>query len=65
MAVGGSAVIVGRLGQKLDKAVAVLSSSGTASAVAADLTDWNQVVEAQKQLAENHAEPAAPCTRML
>jgi NAD(P)-dependent dehydrogenase (short-subunit alcohol dehydrogenase family) len=51
---GGSAVIVGRPGQKLDDAVTSLSRSGTAWSIAADLTDWDQVVEAQQQLAENH-----------
>lgn len=52
---GGSAVIVGR-GKKLEDAVASLSRSGEAWSIAADLTDWGQVVEAQKQLAENHAD---------
>jgi NAD(P)-dependent dehydrogenase (short-subunit alcohol dehydrogenase family) len=56
IAEGGSAVIVGRPGRKLDDAVTSLSRSGTASSIAADLTDWEQVVEAQKQLAENHAD---------
>jgi NAD(P)-dependent dehydrogenase (short-subunit alcohol dehydrogenase family) len=51
---GGSAVIVGRAGQKLDDAVAALSRSGSAWSIAADLTDRDQVVEAQKQLAEDH-----------
>nr|WP_239000754.1 SDR family oxidoreductase [Jiangella asiatica] len=55
IAAGGSAVIVGR-GRKLDDAVGSLSRSGSAWSVAADLTDWDQVVEAQKQLAENHAD---------
>jgi NAD(P)-dependent dehydrogenase (short-subunit alcohol dehydrogenase family) len=54
IAEGGSAVIVGRPGPKLDDAVTSLSRSGTAWSIAADLTDWDQVVEAQKQLAENH-----------
>ena len=54
IAEGGSAVIVGRPGRKLDDAVTSLSRSGTAWSVMADLTDWDQVVEAQKQLAENH-----------
>jgi NAD(P)-dependent dehydrogenase (short-subunit alcohol dehydrogenase family) len=53
---GGSAVIVGRPGQKLDDAVASLSRSGTAWSIAADLTDWDQVVEAQQQLAEKHSD---------
>ena len=56
IAAGGSAVIVGRPGQKLDDAVANLSRSGSAWSIAADLTDWDQVVEAQKQLAENHSD---------
>lgn len=56
VAAGGSAVIVGRAGQKLDDAVAGLSESGSAWSVAADLTDWDQVVEAQKQLGANHAD---------
>ncbi|MCI3246582.1 SDR family NAD(P)-dependent oxidoreductase, partial [Streptomyces spinosisporus] len=51
---GGSAVIVGRAGRKLDDAVAALSRSGSAWAVEADLADRDQVVEAQKQLAEDH-----------
>ncbi|GAA3372601.1 SDR family oxidoreductase [Streptomyces antimycoticus] len=56
IAEGGSAVIVGRPGQKLDDAVANLSRSGSAWSIAADLTDWGQVVEAQKELAENHSD---------
>src|SRR5512147_1109528 len=56
IAAGGSAVIVGRPGQKLDDAVASLSRSGNAWSIAADLTDWGQVVEAQKQLAEEHSD---------
>jgi NAD(P)-dependent dehydrogenase (short-subunit alcohol dehydrogenase family) len=56
VAEGGSAVIVSRPGRKLDDAVAGLSRSGSAWSIAADLTDWNQVVEAQKQLAENHSD---------
>ncbi|WP_353963597.1 MULTISPECIES: SDR family oxidoreductase [unclassified Streptomyces] len=51
---GGSAVIVGRPGQKLDDAVATLSRSGSAWSIAADLADRNQVVEAHKQLSEDH-----------
>ncbi|GGJ59669.1 SDR family NAD(P)-dependent oxidoreductase [Streptomyces brasiliensis] len=54
IAEGGSAVIVGRAGQKLDDAVASLSGSGSAWSIEADLADWDQVVEAQKQLAEDH-----------
>jgi NAD(P)-dependent dehydrogenase (short-subunit alcohol dehydrogenase family) len=54
IAEGGSAVIVGRPGQKLDDAVASLSRSGSAWSIAADLADRDQVVEAQKQLAEDH-----------
>src|SRR3954471_13508709 len=53
---GGSAVIIGRPGRKLDDAVAGLSRSGTAWSVAADLTDCDQVVEAQKQLVDSHAD---------
>jgi NAD(P)-dependent dehydrogenase (short-subunit alcohol dehydrogenase family) len=53
---GGSAVIIGRPGRKLDDAVAGLSRSGRAWSVAADLTDWDQVVEAQKQLVDSHAD---------
>lgn len=53
---GGSAVIVGRPGRKLDDAVASLSRSGRAWSIAADLTDWNDVVEAQKELAQNHSD---------
>ena len=56
IAAGGSAVIVGRPGQKLDDAAANLSRSGNAWSVAADLTDWDQVVAAQVQLAEDHAD---------
>jgi NAD(P)-dependent dehydrogenase (short-subunit alcohol dehydrogenase family) len=56
IAEGGSAVIIGRPGRKLDDAVAGLSRSGSAWSIAADLTDWNQVVEAQRQLAENHSD---------
>jgi NAD(P)-dependent dehydrogenase (short-subunit alcohol dehydrogenase family) len=51
---GGSAVIVGRAGRKLDDAVAALSRSGSAWSVEADLADQDQVVEAQKQLSEDH-----------
>ncbi|MEU1600026.1 SDR family oxidoreductase [Streptomyces sp. NPDC005708] len=53
---GGSAVIIGRPGQKLDDAVANLSRSGSAWSIAADLTNWGQVVEAQMQLAQNHSD---------
>lgn len=53
---GGSAVILGRPGQKLDDAVANLSRSGEAWAVPVDLAQWDQVTEAQKQLAENHSD---------
>jgi NAD(P)-dependent dehydrogenase (short-subunit alcohol dehydrogenase family) len=53
---GGSAVIVGRPGRKLDDAVVSLSRSGAAWSVAADLADWDQVVGAQEQLAENHSD---------
>ncbi|HEY4278372.1 MAG TPA: SDR family oxidoreductase [Conexibacter sp.] len=56
IAEGGSVVIVGRPGPKLDDAVASLSRSGSAWSIAADLTDWDQVAEAQKQLEENHAD---------
>src|SRR3954470_13205675 len=56
IAAGGGAVIVGRPGQKLDDAAARLSHSGSAWSVAADLTDWDQVVKAQMQLAEDHAD---------
>jgi NAD(P)-dependent dehydrogenase (short-subunit alcohol dehydrogenase family) len=51
---GGSAVVVGRAGQRLDDAVAGLSQSGRAWSVAVDLADQDQVVEAQKQLAQDH-----------
>lgn len=54
IAAGGSAVIVGRPGRKLDGAVADLSRSGSAWSIEADLADRDQVVEAQKQLAEDH-----------
>ncbi|MYX34873.1 MULTISPECIES: SDR family oxidoreductase [unclassified Streptomyces] len=54
IAAGGSAVIVGRPGRKLDDAVAGLSRSGSAWSIEADLADRDQVVEAQKQLAEDH-----------
>lgn len=53
---GGSAVVVGRRGRKLDDAVAELSQSGEAWAVAADLADGDQVAEARKQLAEEHGD---------
>lgn len=53
---GGKAVIIGRQGQKLDDAVTKLSASGSAWSVAADLTDWDQVVDARNRLAENHAD---------
>lgn len=56
IAAGGSAVIVGRPGRKLDDAVADLSRSGSAWPIAADLTNRNQVVEAQKELAESHSD---------
>jgi NAD(P)-dependent dehydrogenase (short-subunit alcohol dehydrogenase family) len=56
IAQGGSAVIVGRAGRKLDDAVASLSRSGSAWALEADLGDWGQVVQAQKQLAEVHSD---------
>ncbi len=69
IAEGGSAVIVGRTGQKLDDAVASLSRSGSAWSIAADLADRDQVVEAQKRLAEDHPDAtllvnsAGFCTR--
>lgn len=53
---GGSVVIVGRPGAKLDDAVAKLSDSGEVWSIAADLTDWDQVIEAQKELAQNHSD---------
>jgi NAD(P)-dependent dehydrogenase (short-subunit alcohol dehydrogenase family) len=53
---GGSAVIIGRPGQKLDDAVANLSRSGSVWPISADLTDWDQVVEAQKELAQSHSD---------
>ncbi|MFJ9539770.1 SDR family NAD(P)-dependent oxidoreductase [Streptomyces sp. NPDC101225] len=53
---GGSVVIVGRPGRKLDDAVASLSRTGQAWSVGADLSDRDQVVEAQKQLAEDHVD---------
>jgi NAD(P)-dependent dehydrogenase (short-subunit alcohol dehydrogenase family) len=56
IAKGGSAVILGRAGQKLDGAVASLSRSGRAWSIAADLSDWQQVTEARKQLAQDHAD---------
>lgn len=56
MAAGGSAVIVGRPGRKLDDAAASLARSGSAWSVAADLADWDQVVKARDQLADNHAD---------
>lgn len=56
VAAGGSAVLVGRKGHKLDDAVASLSQSGTAWPVPADLADRDQVVEAQKQLAQDHSD---------
>ncbi|MGI5143830.1 MULTISPECIES: SDR family NAD(P)-dependent oxidoreductase [unclassified Streptomyces] len=56
IAQGGSAVIVGRAGKKLDAAAASLSQAGQAWSIGADLSDKDQVVEAQKQLAEDHAD---------
>ena len=56
VAAGGSAVIIGRPGQKLDDAVASLSRSGSVWPISADLTDWDQVVEAQKELAQSHSD---------
>ncbi len=53
---GGSAVIIGRPGRRLDDAVASLSRSGSAWPIAADLTNWEQVVEARKQLTQNHSD---------
>ena len=49
-------MIVGRAGRKLDDAVSSLSRIGNAWSVEADLGDWDQVVEAQKQLAEDHSD---------
>ncbi|MFW6690672.1 SDR family NAD(P)-dependent oxidoreductase [Streptomyces sp. MAR4 CNX-425] len=51
---GGSAVIIGRPGQKLDDATTGLSRAGDAWSIAADLANRDQVAEAQKQLAEDH-----------
>lgn len=56
IAQGGSAVIVGRAGHKLDAAVTDLSRAGSAWSVALDLADWNQVADARKQLAAEHAD---------
>src|SRR5690348_13978302 len=53
---GGSAVIMGRGGMKLDAATAELSKIGSTCSIAVDLADQAQVDEACKQLAEQHAD---------
>ena len=56
LARGGSAVVVGRRGHKLDDAVAELSRIGKAWAVAADLADGDQVAAARKRIADEHGD---------
>src|SRR5262245_38343264 len=56
LARGGGVVVVGRAGTKLDDATAELSKSGPASSIAVDLTDQEQVDEACKLRAGEHAE---------
>ena len=53
---GGSVVVVGRRGRKLDDAVAELARNGKAWAVPADLADGDQVAAARRQLADEHGD---------
>jgi len=53
---GGSAVIIGRPGHKLDDAVAELSKNGSAWGIGADLADPAQVEKVQEKLAADHAD---------
>ncbi|MGQ4428318.1 SDR family NAD(P)-dependent oxidoreductase [Streptomyces violaceoruber] len=56
MAAGGSVVVVGRGGKKLDEAVAELKKNGSAWGIAADLLDSAQVRAAQEKLAAEHSD---------
>ncbi|MFG2072450.1 SDR family NAD(P)-dependent oxidoreductase [Nonomuraea maritima] len=56
LARGASVVVVGRAGTKLDDATAELSKSGPVSSIAVDLTDQEQVDDARKRLAGEHAD---------
>lgn len=53
---GGSAVIIGRPGRKLDDAVSELSMKRPAWGIAADLADAGQVALVRQKLAEEHAD---------
>jgi NAD(P)-dependent dehydrogenase (short-subunit alcohol dehydrogenase family) len=56
VAEGASAVIVGRDQPRVEETVGKLSAQGQAWGITADLSDRDQVVEVQKQLAAEHAD---------
>jgi len=56
VAAGGSAVIIGRHPDKVEQAVAELSTTGAAWGIAADLRDPAELEKAQAQLASAHAD---------
>jgi len=53
---GGSAVILGRDPMRVEETVTTLSATGKAWGITADLTDREQVAEAQQRLAADHAD---------
>src|ERR1700752_5200871 len=56
VAAEGSAVIIGRNPDKIERTVAELSATGTAWGIAADLRDPAEVEKVQAQLAGEHAD---------
>jgi NAD(P)-dependent dehydrogenase (short-subunit alcohol dehydrogenase family) len=56
LAGGGSAVIVGRDPGRVEETVTMLSATGKAVGITADLADRDQVAEVQQQLAVDHAD---------
>lgn len=56
VAAGGSAVIVGRRHERVDRTVAELSATGKAWGIAADLRDPAAVAQVRARLADEHAD---------
>ena len=56
VAAGGSAVIIGQGGSKVDDTVRALAKEGTAWGITADLADRDQVEGVRQQLAAEHAD---------
>jgi NAD(P)-dependent dehydrogenase (short-subunit alcohol dehydrogenase family) len=56
VAAGGSAVIIGQDGARVDETVQTLAEDGSAHGITADLTDRKQVDRVRQQLADNHAD---------